>query len=235
MIKLKQEQWSRVAGDYVALKEDKEFAISVEQKDSVREETNAVSGTTVMSVQNPHQKPLHPLNHQHEEVEVRRGKEARGRSQTGRIIRQPCRYYLKGTCARSLCEYWHPPERQFYKTESGCEAGDKCLFPQYKIEEQPSEKPKKSCNPQNGKSDDKGAVAIVRTVPQLGCVSQDSAIRTSEKREVSGKPEAQQCWDQFDEYDSQGLHCVKETSQQIKVRRLVKYNSKFLISEVRTL
>ena len=34
----------------MVLKEDKEFAISGEQEDSVREETNAVSGTTVMSV-----------------------------------------------------------------------------------------------------------------------------------------------------------------------------------------
>ena len=44
-------------------------------KRTVREETNAVSGTTVkISVQNRHQKPLHPLNHEHQEVEVRRGK-----------------------------------------------------------------------------------------------------------------------------------------------------------------
>ena len=32
----------------------------------------AVSGTTVMSVQNQHQKPLHPQSHQHKEVGVRR-------------------------------------------------------------------------------------------------------------------------------------------------------------------
>ena len=41
----------------------------------VREENNAVSGTTVMSVQNQHQKPLHPLSHQDKETEVRREKE----------------------------------------------------------------------------------------------------------------------------------------------------------------
>ena len=34
------------------------------------------------------------------------------------------------------------------------------------------QKPKKSF--QNGQSDDKGAVVVVKTVPQLGCVSQDS-------------------------------------------------------------
>ena len=56
-----------------------------------------------------------------------RKRSVRGRSQTGRILRQPCRYYLKGTRTRSPCEYWHPPECQFYKDESGCK-GDKCLF-----------------------------------------------------------------------------------------------------------
>ena len=66
------------------------------------------------------------------------------RRKTGRILRQPCRYYLKGTRTRSPCEYWHPPECQFSKTESGCKAGDKCLFRRYKVEEQPSKKPRKS-------------------------------------------------------------------------------------------
>ena len=42
----------------------------------------------------------------------------RGRSQTGRVLRQPWRYYLKITWTRSPWEYWHPPDCQFYKTES---------------------------------------------------------------------------------------------------------------------
>ena len=53
-----------------------------------------------------------------------RKRSVRGRSQTDRFLRQPCKYYLKGFCTRSLCEYWHPPECPFYKTESGCKAGD---------------------------------------------------------------------------------------------------------------
>ena len=70
----------------MVLKEEKEFAISGKQKDSVREETNAVSGTTVMNVRNRHQQPLHPLSHQHQEVEVRREKRA---SQTGVRLGRP--------------------------------------------------------------------------------------------------------------------------------------------------
>ena len=62
--KLRQDQWVRVAGISVVLREEKELAISGKQKASVREETNR------------HQKPLHPLSHQHQEVEVRREKGA---------------------------------------------------------------------------------------------------------------------------------------------------------------
>ena len=73
-----------------------------------------------------------------------RKRSARGRSRTCRVLRHPCRCYLKGTCTRTSCEYWHLPECQFYKNETGCKAGDKCLFPHYKVDEQPHEKPKRA-------------------------------------------------------------------------------------------
>ena len=156
-----------------------------------------------------------------------RKRSARGRSQTGRILRQPCRYYLKGTCARSPCEYWHLPACQFYK------ARDKCLFPHYKVEEQPSKKPKKSF--QNGKSDDKGAEAIVKTVPQFGCVSQESEPSELPKSvKYRGNPR-RKVWDQFDGYDSHSLRYVKQVSEKIKAHRLENFKSKNLISEVPTL
>ena len=37
------------------------------------------------------------------------------KSDHGAILRQPCRYLLKGTCTRSLCEYWHPHQCHFCK------------------------------------------------------------------------------------------------------------------------
>ena len=43
------------------------------------------------------------------------------------------RYYLKGTCTRTPSEYWHPPECQFYKTQTGWKSGDTCLFRHYKV------------------------------------------------------------------------------------------------------
>ena len=81
---------------------------------------------------------------------------------------------------------------------------------------------KKSFNSQNGKSDDKAAVAIVKTVPQLGCVSQDSEpSRLQERREVQGRQKV--------------LRSVKQLSGKRKDRRLEKYKSNIFISEVPTL
>ena len=115
-----------------------------------------------------------------------------GESNHGSILRQPRRYYLKGTCTRSPCECWHPPECHFYKNESGCKAGDKCLFPHYNVEEQPSKKPEKcecSQKKKRRQSDDKNAVAIVKIVPQLGCVSQDSdAVVPQRGKQSWGNP-----------------------------------------------
>ena len=161
----------------------------------------------------------------------RKKKGVRGRSQTGSILRQPCRYDVKGTYTRSPCEYWHPPECQFFKNESGCFAGDKCLFPHSKVEEQPGKKPKKGF--QNGKKRRQGCCSCCENCTTIGlCLERLRAVRTSEKkREISGKPR-QNIWDQSDEYDSHSLRHVKQVSEQIKDHRMEKNQSKFLVSEV---
>ena len=64
--------------------------------------------------------------------------------------------------------------------------GDKCMFPHHKVDEQPNEKPKKGyCSHKRRGSDDKNAVAIVKIVPQFGCVSQDSESLVSQKGKQS--------------------------------------------------
>ena len=68
------------------------------------------------------------------------------------------------------------------KNETGCKAGDKCLFPHYKVE-----KPKKSNIPKRRESDGKNAVAVVKSVSHLGCESQDSDALV----ESLGKPDAE--------------------------------------------
>ena len=116
-------------------------------------------------MQNRHRKPRHRPSDQHQEAEVRREKGSsevgvhlgspidsraktrggsmsrkrriRGKSNHDMILRQPCKYFLKGTCTISPCECWHPPECQFCKTESCCKAVDKCLFPHHNVDEQP--------------------------------------------------------------------------------------------------
>ena len=57
----------------------------------------------------------------------------RGRSQSEKFDRLSCKYILKGTCTKSRCEYWHPPECQFHKTKSGCKFGAECPFPHWKV------------------------------------------------------------------------------------------------------
>ena len=146
-----------------------------------------------------------------------RKRSIRGKSNHGSILQQPCRDYLKGTCTRSPCEYWHPPECQFYRTQTGCEARDKCLFPHYKVDEQPNKKPKKGYySHKRRESDDKNAVAIVKIVPQLGCVSQDSDALVSQRgKQLWGNP-SKKSWDQFEKYGSLSLRYVKQVSGKLR-------------------
>ena len=112
---------------------------------------------------------------------VSRKRSIRGKSNPGTMLRQPCRYHLKCYCTRSPCEYWHPPECQLYKTETGCKAGDKCVFPHHEVDEQQNKKPKKGFYSfKRWESDDNNTVAIVKVVPQLGCVPQDSEALVSQ-------------------------------------------------------
>ena len=81
-------------------------------------------------------------------------KASRTRSPSGRMSRWPCKDYFKGTCTNPFCEEWHPPECLFYKSESGCRFGEKCLYAHRQADEQPSKRSKK-----NG---DKSAVAMLK-------------------------------------------------------------------------
>ena len=95
-----------------------------------------------------------------------RKKILRVRSPSGKFARQPCRDYLNGICTKSPCDYWHPPECQLHKSESGCKFGDVCSFAHRHVEGQTSKKP--------NKDGDKSAVAVVKDVRQLVCVFQDT-------------------------------------------------------------
>ena len=176
-------------------------------KASVRKETVAVSAAKPKIAR---KKPEHTAATPSEPSMTRgrsvsRKRSIRGKSNPGVIHRQPCRYYFKGTS----CEYWHSPE-------------------------QPNKKPKKSYFPPIRESDDKNAVAMVKNVSQLGCVSQDSDALVSQGRKSRGNqmhnvfgpiPRVR-----FTESTLRHASIRKKTGQSLR-----KINVKFLISEVPTL
>ena len=146
----------------MVLKEDKEFATSGKQKDSVREETNAVSGTTGMSVQNRHGKTT-PSSEP----------PTQGTSAAGVRVGKPTVQRLHERYLNHLVTIGILPNVSFYKSESGCKIGDKCSLPHWKVEEQPNEKPKKG--------GDTSAVAILKHAQRhksLG-INSTSAIHKS--------------------------------------------------------
>ena len=57
-------------------------------------------------------------------------------------------------------------------------AGDTCLS--YKIDEQQNKRLKKSHFPKRREREDKGVVAIVKSLSQFGCVSKDSDALVSQ-------------------------------------------------------
>ena len=166
MRELKQGQWLRIAAVNVVLKEDNANAITGKLKDSVREETSVVSGTVKISVQNRHQKPLHPLNHKIEEVEVRRGKRTSGagvrlgsslgsRAKTAEMVLAPNHLETVGIL----------PNVNSLMFESGCKFCDKCTFAG-RLKDNPAKSRRRTVK--------KAAVAKLKDVRQLGCVFQDT-------------------------------------------------------------
>ena len=139
-------------------------------------------------------------------------------SPSWKFARQPCKDYLKCTCTRSLCD---PLQCQFHKTESGCKAGDKCLFPRRKVDEQPNKKLQKSYFSTNCTT-----IGLCRKTQNHWNLRETQSL---------GKTRCKKFWDQFDEYDSHSLRHVKQVSGKIRDHRFEKYKSKFLVSAVPTL
>ena len=157
-----------------------------------------------------------------------RTRDARGRSQSEKFNRPPCKYFLTGTCTRSTCEYWHPPECRFYKTETGYKAWDKCLFPHHKVHDQLNKKPQKAQTKR--KRDDKNAVAIVKNVLRLARLGIIGSQRGKQSR---GNPMQKVLG------SIRRVRFTQSTLRQASIRetkdhRLEKYKSNFLISEVPT-
>ena len=167
--------------------------------------------------------------------------------------RPPCKYFMKGTCTKSSCEYWHPPNVRSIKrnrdvrsalsahsctgrftnnqAKSRKRVKTKVQLLTWKVyEERMTGKP--VARDSRVAYHDKGAVAVVKA--QFGVVSRKTqSHRNFRKAWGIWETRGIKFWDQFDEYDSHSLRYVMQVSEK-KDHRLDKYKSKFLISEVPT-
>ena len=111
-----------------------------------------------------------------------------------------------------------------------------CLYPHHKVDEQPNKRPKKGYySHKRRESEDKNAVSIVKIVPQLGCVSQDSEALVSQRGKQSRENPMQEVLGSIRKVGSLSLRYVKQISGKRKDHHLETYMSKILISEVPTL
>ena len=84
--------------------------------------------------------------------------------------------------AGEKCLFPHPPECQFWLETSVCFRITRLMNNQIKSQKKSDQSPKRR------ESDDKNAVAIVKSVSQLGCVFQDSDALVSPGRESRRNP-----------------------------------------------
>ena len=78
---------------------------------SFRQESNDLAQTPI-PIAAP---PSEPQTSKTRGTSVSRKRNASGKTQSEKFNRPPCTYFMKGTCTKSPCEYWHPPEVNSFK------------------------------------------------------------------------------------------------------------------------
>ena len=218
--KLKQEQWSIIEKGMSGVEQEKVCVNNGKKKASVRKETVAVSGT------------IPNIMHKNQTSTSRgrsgsRKRSIRGKGNQGSSLRKLCSFlfdrYLHANVLWILA-LARVPTRS--KNETGCKAGEKCLFPHYKIDWQPNKKSKWSYFSNRRESDDKTVVAIVKSVPQLGCVSQGSDAPVSHTGKQPQETRCKRSWDLLEEYDSLSLVLRQASISEKKGPSLGKVNVK---------
>ena len=203
-----------------------------EKKASGRKETDAVSDTKPKIVHNNQNTLLPRLPSQpYHEVEVCRGREVSEAKVTmGPFFdnRADIIWDLPGgTCTRKSCEYWHPPECQFCKNETGCEAGDECLCPHCKVDEQPNKKPKQSFFPKKEEKAMTRMLWLLWKVYHNWVVYHKIQMHSFLKVESLGETRCRKSWNQFKGYDSLSLRYVKRVSGKRKDRQSFRNFARF--------
>ena len=160
MRKSKQVQWSRVTRDSSGAERGKGLLLPVEGRKAMFE-------ARPMKFPAPKAAPhSEPPTSKTRGGSASRKRNVRGRSQSEKCNRLPCKYFLNGTCTKSPCECWYPPECQFQCLGRDVNSAQSAYSLTGRLKSHRTKSRKKG--------DDKSAVAVVKSVRQLSCVSQDT-------------------------------------------------------------
>ena len=107
----------------------------------------------------------------------------------------------------------------FYKNETGCKVGDKCLFPHYKVDEQPNKKPKKKATSEKEKKAMTRMLWLLWKVYHNWVVYHKIQMHSFLKVESLGETRCRKSWNQFEGYDSQSPRYVMRVCGKRKDRR----------------
>ena len=143
-----------------------------EEKNSVRRETSAVSGMRPKIVRkNQTTLPPHLLSQPYHEVEVCRGRSIRGRSKHGPILRQPCKYFLKGTALNYFVSIAVLTNVNSISVNRDVNSAIRACLHAERLRDNPAKNRRRMVT--------KSAVAFLKSVRQLSCVSQDAELPES--------------------------------------------------------
>ena len=141
----------------------------------------------------PTPKPLHPLNHQHKEVEVgsRKGTSEAGVSPSGKFARLPCKDYMEGICTNHRVIIGILPNVISVNLNRDVNS----------VISAPLHTGRLRVNPAKNRKKDGDTVQWLCSKMHDGWVACFTTQSCRNLYRLYGR--AQKSWDQFDEYDSQ--------------------------------
>ena len=113
-----------------------------------------------------------------------------------------------------------------YKTETGCKAGDKCLFPHHRVDEQPKQKAtERLLFPKEERATTR-MLCLLWKLYHNWVASRKTRMHWFLIEENSlGETRCKKSWDQFEKYGWLSLRYVKQVSRKRRDHRLEKYKS----------
>ena len=167
------------------------------------------------------QKPEHTAAAPSEPAVSRRRKRSiGGKSIHGSILRQPCRYYLNGTCTRTSCEFIGiRPSANSFKRKRVVRRETRVCFLITKLMNNKTKRLKKGHFPKRRGSEEKGVVAVVKKRITIGlCITRFRCTRFSRNKSF-WETRCRKSWNQFKRSDSLSLRYVMRVSGKRKDHR----------------